>query len=548
MRLYLQNIVDDFSFDNLPAKWHGFDFVKFSENKKLFDFQKQGLQNALKALCLFYIEKKSDKKSFFNQFQSNGFEENFDYDLKKKQDGKTAKFLLEYDRDYPVTDSKISFEHFINRMSFWMATGSGKTLIIVKLIELLGHLIREKEIPKNDILFLAYRDDLLEQFKNHVEEFNSFNFATKINLKSLKEYENVKRENALPFAKNEITVFYYRSDLISDEHKEKIVNFKNYDIEGKWYILLDEAHKGDKEDSKRQILYSILSRNGFLFNFSATFTDPRDYATCVFNFNLSKFIEEGYGKHIYVSGSEVTAFRSKNDFSKLEKQKIVLKTLILLAYFNKYFEKARKVSKTLYHRPLLLTLVNSVDTKEADLKLFFSELEKVAKNEVDNDLLQKAKDELVSEIEANPLYEFESLSVVINKDTLKKIEYKDILRQILNTESAGNIEVLKIPVNRNELIFKLQTSEKPFAMIKIGDISGWLKEKLDGYEIIESFDNESVFKKINQDDSEINILMGSRSFYEGWDSNRPNLLLFVNIGVGKDAKKFVLQSVGQEYE
>ena len=71
-------------------------------------------------------------------------------------------------------------------------------------------------------------------------------------------------------------------------------------IRDRWYILLDEAHKGDKEDSKRQVLYSILSRNGFLFNFSATFTDPRDYATCAFNFNLSKFIEEGYGKHIYV--------------------------------------------------------------------------------------------------------------------------------------------------------------------------------------------------------------------------------------------------------
>jgi superfamily II DNA or RNA helicase len=545
MRLYLQNIVDDFSFDNLPAKWQGFDYVKFSQDKKLFDFQKQGLQNALKALYLFYIEKKGDKSSFFTRFQSNGFEKNFDYDLKKKQDGKTAKFLLEYDKDYLVIANKISFEHFINRMSFWMATGSGKTLIIVKLIELLGHLISEKEIPQNDILFLAHRDDLLEQFKNHVEEFNSFNFDTKINLKSLKEYESVKHENALPLAKNEITVFYYRSDLLSDERKEKIVNFKNYDNDGKWYILLDEAHKGDKEDSKRQILYSILSRNGFLFNFSATFTDPRDYATCVFNFNLSKFIEEGYGKHIYVSGSEVTAFRSKDDFSKIEKQKIVLKTLILLTYINKYFEKTRKVSKMLYHRPLLLTLVNSVDTKEADLKLFFFELEKVAKNEVDNNLLQKAKDELVSEIEANPLYEFESLSVIIDKDAVKKIEYKDILRQILNAESAGNIEVLKIPGNRNELIFKLQTSEKPFAMIKIGDISGWLKEKLEGYEINESFENESVFKKINHDDSAINILMGSRSFYEGWDSNRPNLLLFVNIGVGSDAKKFVLQSVGR---
>ncbi len=542
-KLYLQNIVDDISFDSLPAKWQGFDYVKFSQNKTLFDFQKQGLQNALKALWLFYREKKGDKKLFFDQYQVNGFGASFDYDLTRER--KSAGHLLEFDKDYPTTNGEIAFAHFINRMSFWMATGSGKTLMIVKLIDLLGRLIQRKEIPKNDILFLAHRDDLLEQFKNHVEEFNSFNFETKINLKNLRDYESVKRENALPFAKNEITVFYYRSDLISDDHKEKIVNFRNYDNDGKWYILLDEAHKGDREDSKRQILYAILSRNGFLFNFSATFTDPSDYATCVFNFNLSKFIEEGYGKHIYVSSSEVTAFRNKDDFSKIEKQKIVLKTLILLTYINKYFERVRKEDKTLYHRPLLLTLVNSVDTKEADLKLFFSELEKIAKNEIRRDLLKKAKEELNAEIGNNPQYEFENINVVIDKRLLERIEYKDILKQIFNAKSSGNIEVLKIPGNKNEIIFKLQTSEKPFGLIKIGDISGWLKEKLEGYEIIESFENESIFKKINSDDSEINILMGSRAFYEGWDSNRPNIILFVNIGVGSDAKKFVLQSVGR---
>lgn len=543
MKTYLQSIVDDFSFDNMPAKWQDFDFGRFSSDKTLFDFQKQGLQNALKALWLFYKEKKSDKKLFFEQYQANGFDANFDYDLTRER--KSARHLLEFDIDYPITNEKIAFAHFINRMSFWMATGSGKTLIIVKLIDLLGQLIQRKEIPKNDILFLAHRDDLLEQFKNHVNEFNSFNFETKINLKSLKDYGSVKRENSLPFAKNEITVFYYRSDLISDEHKEKIVNFKNYDNNGKWYILLDEAHKGDKEDSKRQVLYSILSRNGFLFNFSATFTDPRDYATCAFNFNLSKFIEEGYGKHIYVSQTNVEGFRDKTDFAPIEKQKIILKTLILQTYIYKYFEKVRKEDKTLYHRPLLLTLVNSVDTKEADLKLFFSELEKVAKNEISAELLKKARKELIEDFENNPNYEFENINVLVDKKLLEKIEYNDILRQVFNAKSSGKIEVLKIPGNKNEIIFKLQTSEKPFGLIKIGDISGWLKEKLEGYEIIESFENESIFKKINRDDSEINILMGSRAFYEGWDSNRPNIILFVNIGVGSNAKKFVLQSVGR---
>ena len=544
-KLYLQNIVDDISFENLPVKWQGFDFSRFSKDKTLFDFQKQALQNALKALHLYFNERRADKKALFDHYKLNGLEEDFDYNLKKKQDSKTAKYLLEYDKDYPVIGDKISFAHFINRMSFWMATGSGKTLIIVKLIELLGKLVTEKELPGRDILFLTHRDDLLDQFKNHVEEFNSFNFDTKINLKNLKDYESVKRENALPFAKNEITVFYYRSDLISDEHKEKIVNFKNYDNGGKWYILLDEAHKGDKEDSKRQILYSILSRNGFLFNFSATFTDPRDFATCAFNFNLSRFVEEGYGKHIYVSSAEISAFRERGDFSPIEKQKIVLKTLLLLTHINKDFEKIRKVNNSLYHRPLLLTLVNSVNVEEADLELFFRELEKIARNEIRADLLKTAKEELVQEFRDNAKFVFEDLNCVINADLVSKLDYKDILKCVLNAKTPGNIEVLKIPGNRQELIFKLTTADKPFALIKIGDISSWLKEKLDGYEIIESFENESYFKAINSDDSDINILMGSRSFYEGWDSNRPNLLLFVNIGVGSDAKKFVLQSVGR---
>jgi len=551
-KLYLQNIIKDYSFDNLPLKWQTFDFGKFSQDKHLFDFQKQGLQSALKAIHLFYNIKcedykgyKSNKESFFNIFKSNGFQENFDYDLNKKQNIKTAKFLLEYNENYPLVDNKISFAYFINRMSFWMATGSGKTLIIVKLIELLGYLINNEEIPKKGILFLSHRDDLLEQFKNHIKEFNSSNSETKINLKSLKDYDSVKRDNILPFTTNEITIFYYRSDLISDERKENIVNFKNYDNYGKWYILLDEAHKGDREDSKRQIIYSILSRNGFLFNFSATFTDPRDYATCVFNFNLSKFVEEGYGKHIYISGTEVTAFRSKTDFSEIEKQKIILKALMLLVYINKHFKEIKEIDKTLYHRPLLLTLVNSVNTQEADLKLFFLELEKIAKNKIGNDLIEESKKEFMKEFGDDPKYEFESINININKELFKKITYEDILAEVFNADKPGNIEVLKIPGNKNEIIFKLQTSETPFGLIKIADISGWLKDKLSGYEIIESFENESIFKKINHNDSEINILMGSRAFYEGWDSNRPNIILFINIGIGNDAKKFVLQSVGR---
>lgn len=550
--LYLQNIVEAFSPSDLPERWQDLDFSRFSKDKTLFDFQQKALENAVSVLWLYYKDKNADKQELYKHYLLNGLEGNLDYDLSKNN--KVTKYLLEYDKDYPITGSKVPFAYFINRMSFWMATGSGKTLVIVKLIEILGTLMARGEIPKNDILFLTYRDDLLEQFKKHIEEFNSYNWDTKIQLRNLKDYENVKHENALPFNKNEITVFYYRSDLISDEQKEKIVNFRNYDNNGQWYILLDEAHKGDREDSKRQMLYSILSRNGFLFNFSATFTDPRDFATCVFNFNLSKFVEEGYGKHIYVSSSDVKAFHhkdsesddvSKNDFSPIEKQKIVLKTLLLLTYIDKHFEQLRSVGSNLYHRPLLLTLVNSVSVEDSDLEMFFREIEKIAKGTVSIDLLQQAKEELIQEFNSDAQYVFEKQSCIINSEFINQLEYKDILMYVFNAETPGKIEVLKLPGNNKELVFRLMTAERPFALIRIGDITGWLRDKLEGYEINESFENESYFARLNDDDSDINILMGSRSFYEGWDSNRPNVILFINIGIGNDAKKFVLQSIGR---
>lgn len=555
--LILQSIVDDIPFDSLPIAWQDHDFGAFSRSKTLYDFQQKALQNTIKALWEYYghpedfASIQDDKKElkrkerFFRRYQNNGFSHSLDFDLKKKEGKQSANFLLEYDKDYPPVDDKIDFKYFINRMSFWMATGSGKTLIIVKLLEILHKAIVNKDIPTNDILFLAHRDDLIEQFKRHVDEFNQFRSGVRINLHSLREYESIKRTNFLSFGNSEINVFYYRSDLLSDEHKEKLVNFRNYDNGGKWYILLDEAHKGDKEDSKRQIIYSILSRNGFLFNFSATFTDPRDFATCVFNFNLAKFIEEGYGKHIFLSEQDVSAFRNGDDFSPLEKQKIVLKTLILFAYVNKYSEKIKKIDKKLYHRPLLLTLVNSVNTEDADLLLFFQELEKIGKGKVSQKLFKDALKDIVASFESHSKYLFEPGDFPFDEKMLAGLTFDDVLKQVFNSRSAGKIEALTIPSNKKELIFKLQTADKPFASIKIGDISGWLKDKLSGYEINESYDNESVFEKINHDDSDINILMGSRSFYEGWDSNRPNLLLYVNIGIGTDAKKFVLQSVGR---
>ena len=546
----LQTLLNDFAFESLPPAWTTIDLARFSRAKKLWDYQQTALQNAVKALYKFYATQTCElletsqvferKRAFFQWYTANQILLD-DISLGKKRDN--AAMLAPY---YSITDSQISYEHFVNRMGFWMATGSGKTLVIVKLIEVLRTLMQRGEIPANDVLILTHREDLIKQLRDHINEYNAAGGTLFIRLRELKEYAEVKREFPSLLGHQEITVFYYRSDNLSDEQKERIVDFRNYDTNGRWYVLLDEAHKGDKDDSKRQHIYSILSRNGFLFNFSATFTDDRDKLTTAAEFNLASFIEAGYGKHIAILKQENRAFRRDEDFTDEEKQKIVLQALLMLTYVSQSRERLLDATNAnLYHRPLLIALVNSVNTDDADLKLFFAQLERIARGKVSDAAFRRAKQDLWAELNARPEWLYEEFRFAPDAAIFNALTIKDVLKQVFNADSHGEIEVLARPSSDKELAFKLKSASEPFALIKIGDTSKWQKEMLTGYTFVEGFEDESFFERINADDTDITLLMGSRSFYEGWDSNRPNVITFINIGTGTDARKFVLQSVGR---
>jgi len=553
-RVFLQDMVDDLPFDALPVNWTSFDLATFSTTKKLWDYQQKAVESAIKVLWKYYDDfvdyqagerlevNQERKRRFSDWYRDNGQDRDLSIGL-DRANRNLSHLLMEY---YEVEDSKIPYEHFINRMSFWMATGSGKSLVLIKLIEVLRNLIQLGEIPPHDILVLTHRDDLIDQLKAHVNEFNAARSDIFIKLRELKEYADAKREHPSLFKEQELTVFYYRSDNLSDEQKEKIIDFKNYDGQGQWYVLLDEAHKGDREESKRQHIYSILSRNGFLFNFSATFTDPRDIITTVCNFNLSEFIRAGYGKHIAILKQEIRAFRGDEEYNDEEKQKVVLKSLMMLAYASKFYEDVRDVRADLYHKPLLLTLVHSVNIEEADLKLFFKELERIGKGAISDDVWQQAKDELWDEFRERPSLMFEEgRRIEIDQQVFEGLSKEDILEHVYNSSSGGEIEISFRPSDKRQVAFKLTTTDKHFALMKTGDMPDWLKDELSRFNVNHRFEEEGFFERINRDDSDINVLLGSRAFYEGWDSNRPNVINFINIGTGTDAKKFILQSVGR---
>ncbi|WP_104761272.1 DEAD/DEAH box helicase family protein [Helicobacter cetorum] len=499
-----------------------FDCENFSATKSLYDYQSESLKNALRMLIKFYGDFKGDKDKLYAFYRSNYSFCNCDF-------LKPHALLKEH---YHVTQKGcVEFRHLINRLSFWLTTGSGKSVVIIKLVELLDMAMNLNLIPKKTLLFFTSSIELLEQFKKEVTSYNE-NKDKKIECIDLKNYT---KESGL-FLQQEIRLFVCRADLMNDESKVEILDYKDYFDSGENYVILDEAHKGIKEESKRQAIFSILSQKGFLFNFSATFIESSDIVTTIYNLNQTEWVKKGYGKKLFLLDNNLKAFKEKEELNNKEKEQAVIKSLLLLVLAQ------NSRLKNLYHNPMMLVFTHSVNVKESDAEMFFKTLARIIKDD-DTALFNNAKRELKSELEATHYLVSDTENEVFELASLLDSVSYESFKQSVFYESRGNIEAIINPNNKQEIAFKLDTSHKVFCLIKIGDIKAWLKEKLQGIKIDESYKESSYFEDL--DNSSVNILVGSRAFNTGWDSTRPNIILFLNIGTQDEAQKFVMQSIGR---
>ena len=515
---------DEFKDVDLLSLSH--EFSEFSTDKKLYDYQSESLKNAFKVLFKFYNDFNGDKEKLYEIY-------------KKYETPNLDKKLSENEILKPFYDDErgvISFANFINKMSFYMTMGSGKTIVIIKLIELLSKAMSENLIPKKNIMFFTANEHLLQKFKDEVELYNK-SAKRQICVDSLKNYSS---ENSLF---DEINVWAYRADLLSDDEKENKIDYANYLNNAKNYIILDEAHKGEKktsqkENSKRQNIFNIMSKNGFLFNFSATFVSDENKVTAICDISFAKWQQMGYGKRM-LNFNDLNGYKTNSEFNEFERQKALLKAITLLA-----LSKKLKI-KGAYHNPMMVAFANSVNTDESDAQILFNTIKSVANKNLD-DVFSVAKAELYDDLKkarflisdnesSDDILGFKELS-----DEVYNIANSEILELVFYAKS-GNLEAIYFE-NVGEIAFKLDTADKPFLLVKFGDIMPWIKEKLSDIKITRSFENKEYFKNINE--NSINILLGSRTFYEGWDSTRPNVMLFLNIGSG-DAQKFLVQSLGR---
>ncbi|GAA7378017.1 DEAD/DEAH box helicase family protein [Helicobacter pylori] len=513
-------------------------FKSFDSNKELLDYQQQALINAFRMLTAYFKDFKGSKKEFYAFYQKHYSFTNCDFTKKKLHP------LLK--NHFKVENHCVSFENFINRLAFYMATGSGKTIVIIKLVELLSVAMGMGLIPKKNIMFFSANENLIKQFEKEIEKYNrGKDHSKQIGFKNLK---SVKNEDFYHAPKNslmeQIALFYYRADLMDDkESKENLLNYKDYWDNGENYVILDEAHKGNKSESKRQAIFSLLSLKGFLFNFSATFTEESDLITAVYNLSVGEWVKLGYGKEsVLLKKNNLSAFKELKDLNDREKEIALLKALLLLSMQKRY------KTEGYFHDPLMLVFTHSVNVKNSDAEIFFKTLVRVIENDDGSDFL-KAKEDLLEELK-NPEFLFsdnkdKDYKVQVFKEGLKSMDFKGLKEEVFYA-SNGHIEVIINPKNNQEIAFKLNTSDKVFCLIRIGDITEWICEKLKSVKVVSknlSFKEESYFSQI--DKSSINILVGSRTFDTGWDSTRPSVILFLNIGLDDDAKKFVKQSFGR---
>lgn len=514
------------------------DFKSFDSNKELLDYQQQALINAFRMLVAYFRDFKENKKEFYAFYQKHYSFAHCDFTHKKLNPLLKAYFKVE--------NHCVSFENFINRLAFYMATGSGKTIVIIKLVELLSVAMGMGLVPKKNIMFFSANENLIKQFEKEIEKYNrGKDFSKQIDFKNLKEithkdFHRTPKDSVI----NQIALFYYRADLMSDEEsKENLLNYKDYWDNGENYVILDEAHKGNKSESKRQAIFSLLSLKGFLFNFSATFTEESDLITSVYNLSVGEWVKLGYGKEsVLLKKNNLNAFKDLKDLNDREKEIALLKALLLLGMQKRY------KTEGYFHDPLMLVFTHSVNVENSDAEIFFKTLARVIENDDGNDFL-KAKEDLLEELK-DPEFLFsddkdKDYKVKVFKEGLKSMDFKGLKEEVFYA-SNGHIEVIINPKNNQEIAFKLNTSDKVFCLIRIGDITEWICEKLKSVKVVSknlSFKEESYFSQI--DKSSINILVGSRTFETGWDSTRPSVILFLNIGLDDDAKKLVKQSFGR---
>lgn len=428
----------------------------------------------------------------------------------------------------------------LNKLAFWNATGSGKTLLMhINIKQYLYYAEHYHAKKLNRIIVLTPKEGLSRQ---HLDELALSNMEAEL------------------FSKQSGSMFRGQMIEIIDINKlgktdgDKTVAVENF--EGNNLVLVDEGHRGTSGESWLDYRKS-LTEEGFSFEYSATFgqaisakSNAKDRKAMfeqygkatLFDYSYRYFYADGYGKDYRIM--------NMNDWND-----DVLLNMYLTAYLLCLYEQtkiyqgdARIHNRFLVEKPLGIFVGSSVKAVSKENKNQVSDVTQILlflqafvkrRTEYATYIrrLLSSSDGLktkngysvfgTSFLALKKGYEVED-----DKQQFAENVYDAVLRDLFHSSISGAQLHIDLQKGGFEEIGLRVGNAKYFGVINVGDgkdlvklleAKGFLCET-------KAFGTPSLFNDINTQHSTINILIGSKKFTEGWSSWRVSVMGLMNVG------------------
>ena len=450
-----------------------------------------------------------------------------------------VKFLNEMNEWVSEVSSEEFFSRFdLQKVAYWMATGSGKTLIMHANYWQFMIYNKGQKLDFENVILITANDEMSKQ---HVEDLKKSGIpATLFQGESGGYFERDK---------NAVKVISIHKLKLPEDKKGEGVTIDISSLGTKNLVFVDEGHKGHKsEDMKWKKTREKLAKDGFTFEYSATFGQVitkgneeifREYSKSIlFDYSYKYFYGDGYGKDFRILNLDTKSFTE-----------LQVPTLLLadtMSFYEQILEHKKagnNIKDYNIEKPLWVFVGSRVRGEASDvlkvvqfLNWLLGEDENKIKRLIENILrgnsgiLADKKDVFAPRHpERNFLYLREKK---ISPDEI----YNGIFNEIFHISPGvmgRKLHLVNLKNVEGEIGLRAGTTEKYFGVITIGEKPEFLKlvdENAKDIIVQSATISKSLFDEINDPSSSINVLIGAKKFMEGWNSWRVSNMCLLNVG------------------
>ena len=437
-----------------------------------------------------------------------------------------------YNTDKPEADRIVRFDEQseawpqLNKLAYWSATGSGKTLLMhANILQYQYYLEkhgRRREL--NRIILLTPNEGLSLQ---HLREFETAGISAEL----------FNKDGRGLFAGQAVEILDIHK--LKDEMGDKTIAIDAF--EGNNLVLVDEGHRGASsgEEGAWMRFRNALCEKGFSFEYSATFgqavkgnkalTDL--YAKSIlFDYSYRYFYGDGFGKDYQILNLD-----EGTQQNHLE--------MYLVACLMAFFQQQRlyREQETVFRpfnidRPLWIFVGGSVTKTLAtrDASDIIEILRFLARYVADRAGSIQRIDRVLNQglVTADGRNLFAGRFTYLNTAGISAAQvFEETLATLFNAPGGGSLYVENLKGATGEIALRVGDNE-PFGVINVGDDAKLCKlcEEWQELTVAEREFSGSLFHEISKPQSTINLLIGSKKFTEGWNSWRVSGMGLLNVG------------------